>query len=70
MPRIAESRKYQTEHLGQLAGKTVKGICYAPADDCMEEIYGLEFTDGTVAWILRDPEGNGQGHLDIEKGKR
>ena len=61
--------KYMVEHLSKLTGKTVKGVAFVPPDEWSEEMYGLEFTDGTVAWILRDPEGNGQGHLDIEKGK-
>jgi len=37
--------------------------------DHRDEEYGLVFRakDGTIrtAWIMRDPEGNGAGHLDI-----
>jgi len=58
-------------HLHQLKGKTVANVCYAPPDAVTftPAIYGLEFTDGTTAWILQDPEGNGPGHLDIEVKK-
>ena len=54
-------------HLHQLAGKTVQNVAYAPAEGYSEALYGMEFTDGTIAWILCDPEGNGPGHLDIVK---
>ena len=30
-------------------------------------IDGLRFDDGAVAWIQQDPEGNGPGHLALEK---
>jgi hypothetical protein len=29
--------------------------------------YGLEFTDGSIAWIDCDPEGNGPGFLKIQR---
>jgi hypothetical protein len=30
-------------------------------------IWGLKFDDGTMAFILCDPEGNGPGHLEIQR---
>jgi hypothetical protein len=53
-------------HLNQLRGKTVKEVIVDPSHD-LGPVYGLTFTDGTDAWILCDPEGNGPGHLDIVK---
>jgi len=55
--------EYMKKHLSQLIGKTV--IAVVPDDD--EEMWALVFTDKTSAWILRDEEGNGPGHLDIVK---
>lgn len=49
---------------GALAGKTVKYV------EITEDGPGgfspvLVFTDGTAAFVMCDPEGNGPGHLDI-----
>lgn len=52
------------EHLSKLKGKTVLDIVKDPSDG--DDFYGLHFTDDTVAWVMRDPEGNGPGHLDIQ----
>jgi hypothetical protein len=47
-----------------LIGKTVSAIVM---NQCLgQTTYGLEFTDGTIAWIDCDPEGNGPGFLDIQ----
>lgn len=52
----------------QLTGKTVKRVVTSDmSGGDSDAVYGLEFTDGTVAWILCDPEGNGPGFLSIEK---
>lgn len=51
---------------GKLVGKKVVGTCKTPPEDGQEEQYGLLFDDGTVAWVLQDPEGNGPGFLEIE----
>jgi hypothetical protein len=53
-------------HYGKLIGKTVKQL--VTDGDPSEAMYGLLFTDGTIAWIQRDEEGNGPGFLDIQKG--
>jgi hypothetical protein len=55
------------KHYSQLKGKTVKGLTVVEDDEAsgLGDIYGLEFTDGTIAWIQRDEEGNGAGFLDI-----
>jgi hypothetical protein len=60
-------------HLTQLVGKKIAGICHDDGADPTlggEKIYGLVFDDETIAWILRDPEGNGPGHLEIQKAGR
>ena len=54
----------------KLIGKKVKAIAKSPADRYMDQAYGLVFEDDTVAWIMRDPEGNGPGFLAIEKGEK
>ena len=56
-------------HLSQLLSKTVvKVVRDGGQDEYTKECFGLEFDDGTTAWIMCDPEGNGPGHLDITKG--
>ena len=57
------------EHLSPLVGKTVKELAVDPEGVDGEPVFGLAFTDGTVAWIMCDPEGNGPGFLDLEKKK-
>jgi len=60
------------EHYGKLVGKTVASVCFDNSDTSMPTMYGLLFSDGTIAWIVCDPEGNGPGFLDIgdqTKGK-
>ena len=52
---------FTAEHYQQLAGKTVSHVVI----DKESGFYGLKFTDGTIAWISRDEEGNGPGFLDI-----
>jgi len=64
---MTEKQKEAIKKHGQLKGKTVKSI----VEDCgasgMGVIYGIEFSDGTNAWIQRDEEGNGAGFFDIQK---
>jgi ribosomal protein L2 len=60
--------KFETEYLKQLVGLQVDQIVYDPDNDF--PLFGLKFQDGTFAWILCDPEGNGPGHLDIQLGTR
>jgi hypothetical protein len=61
-------RDFYGEHYGQLVGKEVSGV----VEDASGEFpcYGLQFTDGSIAWILADPEGNGPGFLEIPPPKR
>lgn len=61
------SAQNTVNHLKQLIGKGVVSLVASNHDD--SGIYGLKFHDGTIAWILCDPEGNGPGHLDITKSK-
>ena len=53
-------------HLEQLVGLTVTGLIKDPSDE-FALVWGLRFDDGTLAFIQCDPEGNGPGHLHIEK---
>ncbi|MCU0916971.1 MAG: hypothetical protein MUC88_20775 [Planctomycetes bacterium] len=55
------------KHLAQLIGKTVTTLVKSTED--IGTIYGLMFKDGTIAWIMQDPEGNGPGHLDIARNR-
>lgn len=52
-----------------LVGKRITGVVRDSlgfgGDFATETIYGLRMDDNTIAWIQRDPEGNGPGHLDI-----
>jgi hypothetical protein len=50
-----------------LVGKKVKRLVRDGGSQYTDEMMGLEFEDGTTAWVMRDPEGNGPGHLAIEK---
>ena len=59
------NEKFWKQHYGKVVGKTVAKVVMDAADHGVGEIYGLMFTDGTVAWILCDPEGNGPGFLEI-----
>jgi hypothetical protein len=49
--------------LSQLVNAKVTAIARDPDDN----VYGLKFDTGVVAWILQDPEGNGPGHLEVEQ---
>ncbi|MEN6550160.1 MAG: hypothetical protein ABFE07_29300 [Armatimonadia bacterium] len=60
------TQDYIAEHLHQLVGKKVTGVA-KDSDSEFDATYGLMFEDGTIAWIMCDPEGNGPGHLDIVK---
>lgn len=50
----------------KLNGKTVKQVVNDGGVGS-DKVYGLQFTDGTIAWILCDPEGNGPGFLEVQK---
>jgi len=64
---MAKSKKNTAmfKHLEQLVGKKVVSTVRDGGSDYTEECFALIFNDGTVAWIMSDPEGNGPGHLDI-----
>lgn len=51
----------EAAHLFPLVGKRVERII---TDG--HGLYGLGFADGTLAWILCDPEGNGPGFLSVD----
>lgn len=52
-----------------IIGKTVKRavLCDAGGD---EKFPGLEFTDGSILVVTRDPEGNGPGFMNLEHGDK
>ena len=54
------------KHYGQLVGKTIAKVVRDGNPEGIGEMYGYQFTDGTVAWIQQDAEGNGPGFLQIE----
>lgn len=63
----AQIAAFKLKHHSQLVGKTIKGLVH---NYSMGEVFiGLEFTDGTIAWINCDRERNGPGWLAIEPGK-
>jgi hypothetical protein len=59
-------RPFAAEY-GALAGKTIK---YIQLTACPGQGFEpvIVFTDGTAAFVMCDPECNGPGHLDIQKG--
>lgn len=58
---------YYLKHYGQLIGKTVKRVVvHSFEQDPRSLLPILEFTDGTSAAVMMDPECNGPGHLDIQ----
>ena len=65
MPRQTREDFY-VKHYSKLIGKTVTSIVHDGAPD-NEQCFGLCFSDGTVAWINCDEEGNGPGFLDIQE---
>ncbi len=61
------------EHLSQLIGLSVADVVLMAGSEAEfgEKAYGLRFEPNDagvnyIVWILRDPEGNGPGFLDIE----
>ena len=65
------NNKFWLEHYGDLVGWTISSVAIAKEADSdifPEGLYGLILKKGNkkkVAWILRDPEGNGEGFLEV-----
>ena len=67
------SDKFWVKHYGKLVGWKISSVAYEDQLDEDEDmfpegLYGLVLTKGKkkkIAWILRDPEGNGEGFLEI-----
>lgn len=55
------------KYLERLVGMTVTGLV-VDKSEFQDGVWGLQFQDGSIAWVLQDPEGNGPGHLDIVGG--
>lgn len=64
--RGSEATDWNLRNLNQLRGKRVDCVVLSAESADDESVCGLRFDDGTIAWILRDSEGNGPGHLDIQ----
>jgi hypothetical protein len=55
----------EVRYYSALVGKTVKAVVESRSSG--QVCFGLEFTDGTIAWIDCDAEGNGPGFLKIQR---
>jgi hypothetical protein len=66
-----EKKDWTREHLKTLIGGHIIGVEDDGGTQVHDRRYGLriQLRDGNVfiAWILRDPEGNGPGFLDYEE---
>lgn len=59
---------YEVENAKQLVGFKIAGVIFNVGGS-----FGLRCTKGSqelLAWVDCDPEGNGPGHLNIEKKKK
>lgn len=61
----ASIKDFCIKHFGKLIGKTVKAVAIDSSGGDSDLFFGLEFTDGTVAFVLSDEEGNSGGFLEI-----
>lgn len=70
----AERAKYIKKEFGELVGKTIKGVRPLSPQECEDlawdykydsDAFVIIFTDNTAVVPMRDPEGNGPGHLLI-----
>ena len=50
------------DHYARLVGLTIKRILFQDYEG--QPLPVIEFTNGTTASVMCDPEGNGPGHLD------
>lgn len=57
-----------TKKMKQLVGRRIVGLI--ESSDDYPPIPGLKLDDGTLVWIQCDPEGNGPGFLEIQKGDK
>ena len=60
-----DATEFYVKEYNKLKGKTIKHAVMEPAD-ADPRMVGLLFTDGTVAWVQCDEEGNGPGFLAID----
>lgn len=65
--------KKEQHYASEIVGKTISNV-RSVTDEEMKSLYWyktsdptavIEFTDGTYAVVMADPEGNGTGFLDI-----
>ena len=68
--KAAQLSNIWMKHFNPILGKKVVGIVHDPSggDNLFPQL-GLRFEDDTIAWILRDDEGNGPGWLEIVEPK-
>jgi len=54
----------------KLVGRTVVDIVgVQESDNEDDKVMGLMLDNGSVAWVLCDPEGNGPGFLEVQEQK-
>lgn len=68
--RAAKEHSAWCTHYARLIGKTVNGLAFDNESIPGQTCYGLRFTDGTIAFIMCDPEGNGPGFLEIQGNEK
>lgn len=61
---------YMDNYYNQLVGKTITKVIIEQGseEEFGEPVYGFILNDGSIFWLLRDPEGNGPGFLEISGG--
>jgi len=68
---MAKAKHPYQAHYKKLVGHKVTSVVIddtkATVAEFGQPVYGLQFDDGKVAWIMSDPEGNAPGFLDITK---
>ena len=61
-----ESQRLATAMVGKKVVSILVDSSQETVRDFGEPLFGLEMSDNTRIWVLRDPEGNGPGFLSIE----
>lgn len=64
--RMSKYVEYMQEHLAPTVGQRITNVVVDDINDPYEPVLGLKLEDGSTIWCLRDPEGNGPGHLELQ----
>jgi len=54
-------------YLNRIKGMTITDIVEDKSDLEIGSVVGLVLDGTTIVWVLRDPEGNGPGFLEIQE---